>query len=93
MEPIKLSDPINFLSKLCVIGDAAVGKSSLILKYTSDSFQEDYISTIGAQFSTYEYITQGDVHNSSVHIRINASKLVNEQIIFTHDTLARNNRR
>lgn len=39
--------------KITVIGDSGVGKTSLIKKYTLGSFEEDYISTIGAQFSTY----------------------------------------
>jgi small GTP-binding protein len=40
--------------KIVVVGDAAVGKTSLIRKYTKGEFQEDYISTLGAQFSQYE---------------------------------------
>jgi small GTP-binding protein len=44
---------LNFISKVVVIGDAAVGKTSLIQKYTMNTFNEDYITTIGAQFSTY----------------------------------------
>jgi len=40
--------------KIVVIGDAAVGKTSLIRKYTKGDFQEDYIATLGAQFTQYE---------------------------------------
>lgn len=45
-------DEIKF--KIVVIGDAAVGKTSLIRKYTKGDFQEDYIATLGAQFTQYE---------------------------------------
>lgn len=38
--------------KIVVIGDDGVGKTSLIRRYAEDSFQEDYILTIGAFFST-----------------------------------------
>ncbi|MFX1377581.1 MAG: Rab family GTPase [Promethearchaeota archaeon] len=40
--------------KIVVVGDAAVGKTSLIKRYTTNTFQKDYISTLGMQFSRYE---------------------------------------
>ncbi|MFW9882120.1 MAG: Rab family GTPase [Candidatus Thorarchaeota archaeon] len=43
-----------------VIGDGAVGKTSLIKKYTQGSFQKDYIKTLGAQFSKYDEEIEGD---------------------------------
>eukprot|EP01137_Pigoraptor_chileana_P035353 Opistho-2@29226 len=36
--------------KLCLLGDAGVGKSSLVLRFVSDSFNEHSESTIGASF-------------------------------------------
>lgn len=46
--------------KITVVGDGAVGKTSLIKKYTQGSFQKDYIATLGTQFSKYEEIIDGD---------------------------------
>jgi small GTP-binding protein len=46
--------------KICVIGDGAVGKTSLIKKYTQNSFQNDYIATLGTQFSKYEENVDGE---------------------------------
>jgi small GTP-binding protein len=40
--------------KIVVIGAPAVGKTSLVRKYTKGEFQKEYISTLGAQFSRYE---------------------------------------
>ena len=40
--------------KIVVVGDAAVGKTSLIRKYTKGAFEEDYIATLGAQFTQHE---------------------------------------
>ncbi len=40
--------------KIIIIGAPAVGKTSLIKKYTIDAFQKSYISTLGTQFSKYE---------------------------------------
>jgi len=44
----------RFTFKITVIGDGRVGKTSLIKKFTDSSFQEDYVRTIGAQFSIYD---------------------------------------
>ena len=50
----------KFRFKITVIGDGQVGKTSLIQKFTEGSFQEDYIKTIGAQFSIYDKEIEGD---------------------------------
>ncbi len=50
----------KFRFKVTVIGDGQVGKTSLIQKFTKGSFQEDYIKTIGAQFSVYDKVIKED---------------------------------
>ncbi|MFX1366684.1 MAG: Rab family GTPase [Promethearchaeota archaeon] len=50
----------GFVFKITVIGNGAVGKTSLIKKYTQGSFQKDYIKTLGAQFSKYDEEVEGD---------------------------------
>jgi len=44
----------RFQFKIAVVGYGAVGKTSLISQFTKTSFKEEYIKTIGAQFSVYE---------------------------------------
>lgn len=51
---------LKFVFKITVIGDGGVGKTSLIKKYTEGTFEEDYISTVGAQFSFYDVKIDGD---------------------------------
>ena len=51
---------LKFVFKITVVGDSAVGKTSLIKQYTQGSFEDDYISTIGAQFSAYNEEIDGD---------------------------------
>ena len=36
--------------KLIILGDATVGKTSMLLKYTENKFSESHISTIGVEF-------------------------------------------
>ena len=47
--------------KITVIGDGAVGKTSLIKRYTTNSFEKDYISTLGMQFSKFEENVNGEM--------------------------------
>ncbi len=55
-----MSNSTGYGFKITVIGDGSVGKTSLIKKYTQGSFREEYISTLGTQFSKYEEIIDGD---------------------------------
>ena len=50
-----------FRFKIVVIGDGAVGKTSLIKKFTKGTFEKDYIKTIGAQLSKYNKEINGDM--------------------------------
>ena len=49
----------DYRFKITVVGDPAVGKTTLVKKYTTGSFQKDYIATLGAQFSNYEEKIEG----------------------------------
>ena len=40
----------DYLFKILLIGDAAVGKSSILLRYADDIFNDTYMSTIGIDF-------------------------------------------
>ena len=50
----------QFRFKITVTGDGAVGKSSLIQKFTNGIFNKDYKKTIGAQFSAFDKKIDGD---------------------------------
>ncbi|KAG0837196.1 hypothetical protein G6F16_003945 [Rhizopus arrhizus] len=42
----------DYLFKIIIIGDSGVGKSNLLLRYTSNEFLQDSRSTIGVEFAT-----------------------------------------
>lgn len=41
----------DHLFKVLVVGDAAVGKTSLVQRYSQDSFSKHYKSTVGVDFA------------------------------------------
>jgi small GTP-binding protein len=41
----------NYVLKVVALGDGAVGKTSCIMRYTQDSFGEDYKATIGTNIA------------------------------------------
>lgn len=47
----------NVVVKVGMVGDAQVGKTSLMVKYVEGKFDEDYIHTLGAYICDYEDIT------------------------------------
>ncbi|MFX1562541.1 MAG: Rab family GTPase [Promethearchaeota archaeon] len=46
--------PRLYTFKISVIGDYAVGKTSLIKRYMTNSFDEGYLATLGAAISNFE---------------------------------------
>lgn len=43
--------PDSFSLKICLLGEANVGKTSLVYRYVENTFKEDYMTTIGIQLS------------------------------------------
>ena len=42
-----MAETFDALMKIVIIGDTSVGKTCLILRYTHDTFRENFLSTIG----------------------------------------------
>ena len=52
--------------KFLILGDSAVGKTSMLLKYTENFFPESHLATIGIEFKTKEI----KFNNYSIHLKI-----------------------
>ncbi|MHA1144365.1 MAG: GTP-binding protein [Candidatus Helarchaeota archaeon] len=50
-----MSEPQKFHFKMVILGDGAVGKTSLIRRFIEKTFKEDYKSTIGVGILTKQY--------------------------------------
>ena len=54
--------------QLIILGDGAVGKTSLINQYTNKQFSEEHLTTLGLDFATRKYQTKSD--GSEIPVKI-----------------------
>ncbi len=48
---------MEYKGKVSLIGDESTGKTSLILRYIKDTFTEEYLTTLGADFVERTYMS------------------------------------
>jgi small GTP-binding protein len=58
------------MKKMCVIGEAAVGKTSLIKRFVFDKFSDRYIATIGSKTSAKELQITNDSQDILLQLQI-----------------------
>ncbi|KAF0989184.1 hypothetical protein HZS_4829 [Henneguya salminicola] len=54
-----MSNSYDYLFKLLIIGDSSVGKTCILFRFSDDSFQTNFISTIGIDFKMRTIILEG----------------------------------
>ncbi len=54
MRGLAMPDPLRMKAKVCLVGDAAVGKTALVRRFVHDEFDDRYVATLGAKVSKKE---------------------------------------
>ena len=54
--------------KICLVGEAAVGKTSLIRRFVLDDFDDKYIQTLGTKVSKKELTLPSSVGDSELKV-------------------------
>lgn len=62
------SQNYEYLLKILLVGDTAVGKTSLFNKYITNKFKTDTASTVGVEFTTKNVILE--VNEQEVNIKL-----------------------
>ncbi len=67
-------------AKVCLIGEAAVGKTSLIRRYVEDTFDDRYISTLGSKVSLKKvWLTSKGDPSKTVEVQLSLWDLIGER--------------
>ena len=67
-------------AKICLLGEAAVGKTSLIRRYVEDSFDDRYISTLGSKVSLKKlWLTSRSDPTKNVEVQLSIWDLIGER--------------
>ena len=56
----------DYLLKFIIIGDSAVGKSNILLRYTNDSFSNEFQATIGVEFGAKNLTIEGKTYRVQI---------------------------
>jgi small GTP-binding protein len=70
-KPTPTSEAKHLRTKVCLVGDAAVGKTSLIRRYVLDAFDDSYLRTVGTKVS--KRTMDVDFAEPRVAVRIDAT--------------------
>jgi small GTP-binding protein len=74
IEQIKKGVPMKetkrLMKKICLVGNPAVGKTSLIRRYVYDMFDDKYLSTIGAKITKKIVNIEGKTHDTELTLMI-----------------------
>ena len=65
-----MADMKYFRRKICLLGDAAVGKTSLIRRYVEDQFDDKYVVTLGTKVTMRELVVQDTEKKPSVKLTL-----------------------
>lgn len=62
----------DYMLKVLVVGNSAVGKTSMLVRYTEKTFQEAFVSTVGIDFKVKTLHRNGKKIKLQVHYLMGA---------------------
>src|SRR5213594_778342 len=65
-------------TKVCLVGEAAVGKTSLIRRFVQDEFDDRYITTLGAKVSKREMAFEAQ-ERTKIHMDMTVWEIMGEK--------------
>jgi len=65
-----LKPPLSLKLKVCLLGDGAVGKTSLIDRFVDNNFSEEYLLTVGTRTSKKEILIRNPQLNRDIHLTL-----------------------
>jgi small GTP-binding protein len=68
--PVGMTETKELIKKICLLGDAAVGKTSLIRRYVYSSFDDKYITTIGTKVTKKSLVFKHPSQDMKVRISL-----------------------
>ena len=54
-----MADKDGYIAKVVIIGDSAVGKTNLLMRFAAQDYQQSHIPTIGVDFKTKMITVEG----------------------------------
>lgn len=70
--------PRNLIKKICLLGDGAVGKTSLIRRYVYDDFDDKYLMTIGTKITKKTMLVKQGTGEPISGEEINLTMMIND---------------
>ncbi len=65
-------------TKICLVGDSSVGKTSLIRRYVFDEFSDAYLSTLGTKVTKRELLTPFPDFDLEVEVKLLIYDIIGE---------------
>lgn len=65
-----MSSSYDYLFKIVVLGEGAVGKTAIVTRFSHGFFRTDYKTTIGSQFAVKNVDIKRDIGNVTVKLQI-----------------------
>jgi GTPase SAR1 family protein len=78
-EGTEMTDDNRMKVKVCLVGESAVGKTSLVRRFVLDEFDDRYISTLGTKVSKKEIIVEGENGHEPIMVDLTIWDIMGEK--------------